>query len=235
MNAYKRAVSAYVPSPDRYVTYLDLVFGDVQLSGRSVLDVGGGNGLLSFYAIARGASRVTCLDPAADGSSPGIDRQFDALASEVGGDVDRLTERFQDHDPGGALYDVVLVHNAINHLDEAACAALPDDPAAVAAYRDIFADLRGLLRPGGNIIVADCAKRNLWGDLRLHNVFAPGIEWPIHEQPTVWNRLMVDAGFKPGNVRWDAPSKMRRPGQAIFGNRVGAYLTSSHFILTAEG
>ncbi|MGJ9421488.1 class I SAM-dependent methyltransferase [Aeromicrobium sp. CF3.5] len=235
MDAYQRAISAYMPAPDRYVRYLDLVFEGVPLAGQSMLDVGGGDGRLSFYAAARGAGKVVCLDPAADGSSPGIDEQFTTLATHVGGNVNRLTERFQEHDPGHELYDVVLVHNAINHLDESACAALPDDSGAISSYREIFASLRSLLRTGGHIIVADCAKRNMWGDLRIGNVFAPTIEWHIHQQPEVWDRLMTQAGFAPGRTRWDAPSKLRRPGQMVLGNKIGAYVTNSHFILTAQG
>lgn len=235
MERYTDTLVNFVPSPERYLTYLDLVFDGVPLDGRSVLDVGGGDGVISFYAAARGASKVVCLDPAADGSSPAIDDRYALLEDEVGGPVIKLRERFQDHDPGVAKYDVLLVHNAINHLDEEACSRLPDDPDAVAAYREIFRDLRGLLKLGGHAIVADCGRRNLWGDLGVHNVFAPTIEWEIHQEPKVWDQLMTDAGFEPGRIRWDAPSKMRRPGQVVFGNRVGAYLTNSHFILTARG
>lgn len=231
---YAEAIADIVPSPQRYSIYLDFVFDGVPLEGRSVLDVGGGDGVISFFAASRGADRVVCLDPGGDGSSPAIDNRYAMLSNRVGGPVTRLSERFQDHNPGDSKYDVVLVHNAINHLDEAACARLPA-PDASAAYRDIFALLRNLLKPGGHIIVTDCARRNLWGDLRLHNIFAPTIEWHIHQQPTAWDRLMVDAGFAPARVRWDAPSKMRRPGQFVFGNRVGAYLTSSHFVMTARG
>lgn len=233
MQTYLETIGRFVPSPERYAAYLDLVFDGVPLAGRSVLDVGGGDGIISFYAASKGASRVVCLEPGADGSSPAIDERYQTFTERVGGPVVRLNERFQDHDPAGEKYDVVLVHNAINHLDEDACARLPE-PDAEAAYRSIFASLRQLLKPEGHIIVTDCGRRNLWGDLRLHNVFAPTIEWHIHQEPKVWDRLMVGAGFAPGRIRWDAPSKMRKPGQVLFGNRPGSYITNSHFIITCR-
>lgn len=231
---YRDAISPFVPSPSRFTRYLRFVFDGVSLEGRTVLDVGGGDGIASFFAAAQGAAKVVCLDPGADGSSTAIDDRYRILSERVGGPVTRMVERFQDHDPGEDRYDVVLVHNAINHLDEDACARLPAADAQ-ASYRRIFAALRDLLNPGGHMIVADCGRRNLWGDLHLPNMFAPTIEWSIHQEPGVWDALMVAAGFSPARIRWDAPSKMRGPGQLLFGNRVGAYLTSSHFVMTAQG
>ncbi len=233
MKTYLETVAEIVPSPTRYAAYLRLVFDGVPLVGRTVLDVGGGSGLISFYAAANGASKVVCLDPAGDGSNPAMELQYQLLDAGVGGPVLKMQRRFQDLDPGDACYDVILMHNAVNHLDEEACARLPAADARD-TYRAIFASLRALLVPRGHLIVADCGRRNIWGHLHLPNVFAPTIEWRIHQQPKVWSELLVEAGFLPARIRWDAPSKLRGPGQMIFGNRVGGYLTGSHFILTTQ-
>lgn len=232
MQAYREALGAIVPSPTRYLAYQALVFADVQLAGRRVLDVGGGNGAMSFYAASRGARSVVCLDPLEEGSNDAMDHQYQSLAQHVGGPVTRIRERFQDWRTA-QVYDVVLVHNAINHFDEVACGRIPA-PDARAAYVRIFTALRALLAPGGHLVLTDCARRNLWGDLHLPNVFAPTIDWRIHQQPRVWDALMVEAGFQPGRIRWIAPSRMRRPGQLVFGNRLGGYLTNSYFILTSR-
>lgn len=231
-NAYVEALSEIVPSPSRYLSYQALVFAGVPLAGRRVLDVGGGNGALSFYAAARGASSVVCLDPLEEGSNAAMDHQYHVFAHHVGGPVTRIRERFQNWGTD-QIFDVAVIHNAINHFDEDACRRIPADDAR-ATYLDIFSSLRSLLAPGGRLILTDCARRNLWGDLRLPNIFAPTIEWRIHQQPRVWDALMVEAGFEPGRISWVAPSRMRRPGQLIFGNRVGGYLTNSLFILASR-
>lgn len=233
MRSYVEALGKSVPSPTRYLAYQALVFDGVPLASRRVLDVGGGNGVMSFYAACRGASTVVCLDPLEDGANEAMDGQYQSFAQHVGGPVTRIRERFQDWVATSQAYDVVLVHNAVNHFNEAACERLPAADAQ-AFYLGIFTSLRSVLAPNGHLILTDCARRNLWGDLRLHNIFAPTIEWHIHQQPKVWDALLIEAGFRPGRIRWDAPSKMRRPGQLIFGNRFGGYLTNSHFILTSQ-
>jgi SAM-dependent methyltransferase len=231
MDAYLTALNQLVPSPSRYATYLRLLFDGVVIAGRSVLDVGGGSGLISFYAATSGASSVVCLDPVGDGSNPAMERQYELLETGVGGPVVRVRQRFQDLDPLEGRFDIVLIHNAVNHLDEDACERLPAADARQ-AYTAIFSNLRSLLAPGGHLIMADCGRKNIWSDLRLPNVFAPGIEWNIHQQPEIWNELLLSSGFGVGRIRWDAPSKLRRTGQIVLGNRVGGYLTNSHFVLT---
>ncbi len=233
LTAYASAIQVITPHARRYLRYLDRVYRSVDFEGRRVLDVGGGNGVHSYYAAARGAAKVTCLDPIEDGSNPAMEGHYAHLEQRVGGPVEKVRSRFQDHqvyDP----YDVVIVHNAINHLDEDACAALPDDERARESYKVIFKALRVQLRTGGFLVVADCARRNLLGDLNLHNPIAPTIEWHIHQQPETWLALMSKAGFARGGIRWNAHWRLGRPGQLLLGNRLGAYATSSHFTITAQ-
>lgn len=233
MDAYLTALGNLVPSPSLYAAYLRLLFDGVPIDGRNVLDVGGGSGLISFYTAANGAKSVVCLDPAGDGSDPAMERHYHLLEAGVGGPVVKVRRRFQDLDPQETQYNILLVHNSVNHLDEDACERLPAEDARQ-SYTAIFSHLRSLLAPGGHLIMADCGRRNMWGDLHLPNVFAPSIEWHIHQQPDVWDELLVSCGFLPGRIRWDAPSRLRRPGQMVFGNRIGGYLTNSHFILTSR-
>ena len=232
MPTYIDELSRIVPSPARYLTYQALVFDGVPIAGRRVLDVGGGNGLMSFYAASQGASAVVCLDPIEDGSNTAMHRQFQALAEHVGGPVTRVHERFQDWKTD-QVHDIILVHNAINHVNEGATARIQAADAR-AFYVGVFSSLRSLLAPGGHLILTDCGRRNLWGDLGVPNIFAPGIEWRIHQQPQVWDALMVEAGFRPARKRWLSPSRMGKLGQRVFGNRVGGYLTNSFFILTSQ-
>jgi SAM-dependent methyltransferase len=232
MQAYPEVLSKIVPSVARYLAYQALVFADVPLAGRRVLDVGGGSGIMSFYAACRGAPKVVCLDPLEAGSNEAMEHQYQSFARHVGGPVTRIRERLQDWEPD-QVFDVVLVHNAINHLDEDACERMGAADARE-SYLAIFAHLRSLLASGGHLVLTDCARRNLWGDLGLPNVFAPTIDWRIHQQPHVWDALMIKSGFQPGRIRWIAPSRIRRPGQLIFGNRLGGYLTNSFFVLTSR-
>src|SRR5438067_4566581 len=53
------------------------LFRGVQFDGKRVLDIGGGDGIYSFYAAARGATEVMCLEPEARGAIPGAANIFE--------------------------------------------------------------------------------------------------------------------------------------------------------------
>lgn len=213
--------------------YTAQLFAGVPLHGRSLLDVGGGSGLMSFYSAAQGADPVVCLEPSAAGSNPRMDADFARWATGLAPDakVELVRQTFQDLDPADRRFDVVLVHSAINHLDEAACSRLPDDPQARATYREMFAKLASLTVPGGDLVISDAARKNAWGALGLRSPFARTIDWDIHAQPSVWADLAAEAGFSQPSIRWRAHNRLGRPGQAILGNPLGGWLTNSMFIL----
>lgn len=102
--------------------------GELDLAGRSVLDVGTGSGILAFAALCRGARTVAALDPDVGAVVTARDNtRLNALAPHLfAGRVDALSGRF----------DVVLVNILPQRwLDEA--------PAVVRT-----------LRPGGSLYVS---------------------------------------------------------------------------------
>jgi len=214
----------------RYRSYLERLFSGVPLRGRRVLDVGGGSGFISFWVAMQGG-QTTCLEPSADGSNPHMSASFRRLAAALADLEVTLDPRsFQAVGPQDA-HDVVLVHNAVNHLDEKACVALPDDEDARRTYARIFGELRAITRPGGHLLVADCSRRNIFGDLRVRNPFVPDIEWHLHHQPSLWRAFAADAGFVDPEIRWNAMTRTGRVGEILLSNALGAYLTQSHFTL----
>ncbi len=231
MERYLDAVGQLGLDPSRYVVYLERLFEGVPLEGRSLLDVGGGTGLISFYAALHGA-RVTCLDPIAEGGHEGMHSAFELLNDAVGEVAPvRLDRRpFQELDPGENTHDVLLLHNSVNHLDEDACMALPE-PAAERTYLDLFRTLHGLAAPGAHLVVADAARLNLFGMAHLPNPFVPEITWKLHQQPRVWATLLERTGFTAPEVRWNAMTRAGRPGQLLLSNWLGSFLTQSHFTL----
>ncbi len=219
-------------SPGRLRFHMEQLFDGVELEGARVLDVGGGVGLYSFYAALRGASEVVCLEPESEGSSEGMTRTFDVLRERLDlpqVQLERVT--LQEFEPRGRTFDVILLYNSVNHLDEAACMRLPRDAGARATYRDVFGRLFELAAPGAVLIVCDCARRNAFGSLGLRNPFVPTIEWNKHQQPGVWARLLEEAGFRDPRVRWSSFNRLGRCGARITGNPLAAFFLSSHFCL----
>jgi SAM-dependent methyltransferase len=229
----------YIVTPGRgrprgsWVYYLDYLLGAIDFDGRTVLDIGGGDGVISFYAAARGARRVVCLEPGADGSMPGVIKQFRRIADAL-----RLTAvtlqaaTFQNFRAADEKFDIVILHNSVNHLDETACINLRTDPEAARRYDELFAKLAMVTAAGGTVILADCSSENLFATLGMRNPFAPTIEWHKHQPPRIWREMLLRRGFEKPSVRWTSFSVLGAVGRLLMGNAAAGYLTTSHFVMT---
>ena len=102
--------------------YLEQVlFRGLVLAGKTVLDIGGGAGLYSLYAACMGADSVVNVEPILDGSSSKSHDLFRQFCSRYGLDNALLLDwTIQDYMECAGSFDVVIMHDSINHLDEAA-------------------------------------------------------------------------------------------------------------------
>ena len=215
--------------------HLKTLFKDIALENRRVLDIGGGSGLHSFYMACMGAKAVVCLEPETEGSRSGMEEKFQKLGEVLGQDQVRFEPvTFQAFDPGGKQFDVILLHNSINHLDETACINLLDSEASKAIYLDIFSKLSSLAGDGAKLIVCDCSRYNVFALLRIRNPFAPTIEWHKHQAPEVWVDLLSQVGFVNSGIRWTSFNTLRAPGRVLLGNKLLSYFLRSHFHFTME-
>jgi SAM-dependent methyltransferase len=209
------------------------LFAGVDLEGKTMLDIGCGDGRMGLWAAAHGARRVIGLEPEVDGSSAGMQESFRRTARQIGLEerVQLVTARLQDFDAGHERFDIVLLTASINHLNEDACMRLHKDEQARQIYREHLRRLAQVAAPGATLIVTDADRRNLFALLGVRNPLAPTIEWEKHQSPKLWARLLCDVGFENPTVRWTAFNTPRGPGQALLGNRVCAYLLTSEFML----
>jgi hypothetical protein len=74
----------------------------------------------------------------------------------------------------------------------------------------------------------------LFGLVRARNPFVPEIEWELHQQPRVWAQLLGESGFLQARIRWNPMTRAGRAGELVLANRVGAFMTQSHFTLNAR-
>ena len=211
-------------------------FGDIDLRGMALLDIGAGGGEVSLFAACAGARRVVALEPEAAGSSTGMRERFERLSRLLG--VERRIElvpvTFQAYEPGDDRFDVLSLIASVNHLDEEACIRLHRDEDARERYRAIFAKLKRLAAPGARLVVSDCSPQNLFADLGLKNPIARTIEWHKHQPPQLWAELLSEQGFARPMVRWGSFNSLREPGRLLLGNRIASYLLTSDFCLTME-
>jgi SAM-dependent methyltransferase len=214
----------------RYMTFL---FEGIDFAGKRVLDVGGGNGYLSLYAASRGAAEALCLEPALQGSRTPDQQIFERLkaALPVGDRVQMEGTPFERHDAGAARYDVLILHDSVNHLNERACAELHRDLTARQTYLALFQRLASLASPGAALVLSDCTCSNLFPLLGLRNPFVPAINWDIHQPPELWASLLQEAGFAEPWIRWSPVNRLGWIGRRFLANKVAAYFLTGHFCL----
>lgn len=215
--------------------HTDALFRGIDFRNKMVLDIGGGTGLHSFYAVARGATKAICLEPEADGSSAGVTEKIHKLKELLKHDnVEFRPLTLQAFDPEGQKFDVVLLHASINHLDETACINLLRDPGAKAAYREVFAKIFSMSNKGAKLIICDCSRYNFFALLGIRNPLAPTIEWHKHQAPEVWAGLLAEVGFVNPRISWSSFNRLGSWGRVFLGNKVAAYFLRSSFCLRME-
>ena len=201
--------------------YITLLFRDLHFKDKNVLDIGGGIGLFSFCAPFLGAKKVVCLEPEAFGSSSGMIDTFNNLKRLLNcTNVQLENSRFQEFKTKAENYDIILLHNSINHLNEKACQTLLYDRDSFALYEQIFRKLFLISKKNAKLIICDCSRYNFFHFLKIKNPFAPTIEWNKHQAPETWARLLMNNGFKNPRIRWLSFKQLRSAGQILFGNKV---------------
>jgi len=219
--------------------YLNYLFQDISsFRDKKMLDVGCGSGLYSFYAACRGAKYCICLEPLLGGSTKDAYDKFRILQSELSlSNVYLYTTRIQDFNAPGIKFDILLLHNSINHLDEDACINLQYDKNAKKRYIFIFEKLRMLAAPRAKLIITDCSPCNFFARIGIRNPFAPNIEWHKHQSPEFWASMLSNHGFTNPRIRWtplNALIGLGRVGKLLSGNRFVSYFLISHFLLVMD-
>jgi hypothetical protein len=213
------------------------VFQNVKLENKNVLDIGGGIGLLSFFAGLMGARKTVCLEPQSDGSSSDMIDNFKKFKSVLGEDlpVEHLPLTLQQYllKPS-EHFDVVILNNSINHLNEDACIHLKKSKDSYNYYVEMFATLFKSMNAGGQLIITDCSNKNFYNDIGMTSPFVNSIEWHKHQSPQTWAKLLKQVGFSNPTINWSSPHRLGDIGRILMKNSVSAYLTSSHFRLVVE-
>lgn len=214
---------------------LECLFDTINFENSTVLDIGGGSGIYSFYAACRGAREVICLEPEEAGSSTKITEKFERCRMRLDLPQTKLVHQtFQSFDPSKTKFDVILLINSINHLDEKACIQLRTDKHSQEIYRAIFTKISLLSWIGTRLILCDCSRYNFFPMLYMTNPFAQSIDWKKHQPPWIWARFLSESGFGNLTTVWSSFNTLGNVGRFFLGNSFIAFFLTSHFCLRAE-
>jgi len=221
-------------SPERLLHRCKTIFNGIDLADKDLLEIGAGAGVLSGYAVVRGARAVVALEPEAAGSTQGcvsrIRQMQDALSVP---NFTVLNCRIQEYSSQNRSFDIVLLYNSINHIDEEACASLHSCPSSRQSYLQVFTRISTYMRPGAALIIADCSRYNMWPMFHLSNPFARSIEWWKHQSPRTWCTLLSEIGFIKRNLSYYQYFPFRHFGYWT-ANPIIAFCLNSHFRLHLE-
>lgn len=202
--------------------YLEWLFKDIDFKGKSVLDIGGGRGLYSYYAKFKGASNVTNLDPFSDGSSGMFIDSPDLF-------VMHESIFFQDLNPL-IKFDIIILHDSINHLNEPMYSNLHSDEMAYNIYSLLLNKMYNHLNINGLISVSDCSSFNFYNYLGLKNPFSPTIEWHLHQPPKVLIEIFKKENFKFLKLRWSPFKRFGVIGRLLSGlGFIPSFFMQSHY------
>lgn len=220
------------PRKQSLVYHFKDVFKNIELTDKNVLDIGGGIGILSFFSAINGARNIVCLEPESDGSSSGMIDQFNKFKNKLHASlpITHLPLTLQQYlKKPTCSFDVVILNNSINHLNENACIKLKEHKDAYNEYLSMFTLLYENMNKGGKLVISDCSNKNFYNQIGFNSPFINGIEWHKHHSPKTWIKLLERIGFSDPVIEWSSPNRAGIMGRALLKNSFCAFFTSSHF------
>jgi SAM-dependent methyltransferase len=214
------------------------LFEGVPIAGHSVLEIGSGKGLMTMYAALQGASQVISMEPEMVGSRSGMislqQQRLDTLGIQS---VQFLAADFNEWDPRGRTFDIVMCRAAINHLHASEYHALSHRP-TYEGYLEVIRRMLSVTAPGGVVLITDAcryafftATRNL-GIRRPWDWSKTGIDWRHHQNPQTWARLFREVGFSRVDVRYPLPYRLRKY-RGLVDTAAANFFLQGSFILRA--
>ena len=210
--------------------FKNYIFDKINLKNKKLLDLGGGNGLASFFAYNEEKTcKCTIVDPFADGSHKQMSLQFEKLSNFFDNAV-ALHNDYIDTLPENIKFDLILMHNSINHIGEDIISDMDTNKKSQDEYSRRLSQILERANSNAIIIVADCSSDNFWNDLRIKNFFAPTIDWNLHKPPYVWQNLIENFGFKHISTKWTARRELLSFGKILLSNFYASYMINSSFV-----
>jgi len=214
---------------------LEQIFKNIDFKEKSVLEIGGGYGMFGFYAAINGAKNVVNLEPEGDGSTSGVIGKFKTLKDTLCiNNIELIASTFQNYNPLNKKFDIIILYDSVNHLNENACIDLLKTPDSWIIYKNIFEKIGSLSNTNAKIIICDCSNKNFFPLLGLKNPFDRGIEWHKHQSPDVWSELMEESGFCNPAISWTTFNRFRKLGSFLLDNKYISYFLTSHFCLKMD-
>ena len=202
-------------NPPAFFHSANELFGEVDLRGKRVLEIGSGRGLMSALMGLAGASRVVSLEPELAGASAGMIRtQQERVRALKLANVEVVVADFNTWAAPEQAFDIILSRASINHLHHSDKHALRHRE-TYENYVKAASKIYSLLVPGGVFIATDASRYAFFTAVRRLGISRPwrrkktGVNWQHHQTPVTWKRIFKSAAFKRIEVNYPVPHKLQ--------------------------
>ena len=218
---------------ENFKYYLTNSFNSISFKNKNVLDIGGGNGIYSFYAKLSGAKHVVCLEPSLDGSENHNLNYFNQIKNKFDFKNIVFENNTIQNFKTDKLFDLVILKDSINHLDEESCINLKLSEIYKKKYINILKIIYNLMTNNSTIYISDCSSKNFFSDLGISNPFVGEIEWFKHQEPEEWIKLIKMSNFKFNALNWSSLNSLKFI-DPLNNTKIISYFTSSNFRIIAD-
>jgi hypothetical protein len=210
--------------------FKNYIFDKIILKNKKLLDLGGGNGVASFFAYnSERSCKCTIVDPYLEGSNKRMSLQNKKL-SKIYNNAVRLHNDYIDTLPENYKFDIILMHNSINHIGEDIIGDIDSNKNSQIEYSRRLSKILERANANATLIIADCSSKNFWNDLKIKNFLAPTIDWNLHKPPNVWKNLIENLGFEHISTKWRARRELLSFGKFFLSNVYASYMLNSFFV-----
>jgi SAM-dependent methyltransferase len=225
-------------NPPAFAHTLANMFRGIDFTGKRVLEIGSGRGLLAIYMGMRGA-QVLSMEPEMVGATSGVIAQQQARLAALGmRNVEVINADFNTWDPGDRRFDVIVSRASINHLYASEHHA-EHHKETYDAYLQVARRVREMLAPGGIFVATDACRYAFFSGLRPLGIRRPwrlersSVDWRHHQNPSTWKKIFREAGFSSIQVAYPVAYKLRalRP---IVDTALANFFLQGAFILRAQ-
>jgi cyclopropane fatty-acyl-phospholipid synthase-like methyltransferase len=225
-------------NPPAFAHTLANMFTGLDFSGKKVLEIGSGRGLLAIYMGMRGA-QVLSMEPEMVGATSGVIAQQQARLASLGmRNVEVVNADFNTWDAAGRRFDVIVSRASINHLYASEHHA-EHHKETYDAYLEVARRVHSLLAPGGTFVATDACRYAFFSGMRQFGIRRPwrwersSVDWRHHQNPSTWKKIFRDAGFSSIEVDYPVPYKLRtlRP---VINTATANFFLQGAFILRAR-
>jgi len=225
-------------NPPAFAHALADMFRGIDFTGKRVLEIGSGRGLLAIYMGMRGA-QVLSMEPEMVGATSGVIAQQQARLAALGmRNVEVVNADFNTWEAGDRRFDVIVSRASINHL-YASVHHADHHKETYDAYLRVARRVRGMLAPKGVFVATDASRYAFFSALRRFGVRRPwrlrrsSIDWRHHQNAGTWMKIFREAGFTTVQVAYPVPYRLRAL-KPLIDTAVANFFLRGAFILRAE-